>query len=295
MLDTALDAGITAVDTANAYAGGATEEILGELLPGRRDRIVLATKAGMPHPDAGEHAPLSAAGLRAALEGSLRRLEIDHVDLFYLHQPDRRDPARRDPGARWPSSSPRARSRASACPTSPPGRSARSTTSPTRSARRGPSSPSSSTTCSPAGSRRSTWSSPAPPVCSRWSTTRSAAACSPAGTRFEQSPRHRAGSATPGSPPMYTDRYWDPQLFAAVAELDAGSPTRPASPSPSSSLRWLLGRDDVGAVLLGGSEARAAAGQPRRRPKPDRCPPTSSPPATRVGAALRGPMPAYNR
>ena len=92
MLDAALDAGITAVDTANGYAGGATEKILADLLPGRRDRIVLATKAGMPHPDHGEHAPLSAAGLRAALEGSLRRLGTDHVDLFYLHQPDRATP-----------------------------------------------------------------------------------------------------------------------------------------------------------------------------------------------------------
>ncbi|EFL21027.1 putative sugar-phosphate dehydrogenase, partial [Streptomyces himastatinicus ATCC 53653] len=84
MLDAALDAGVTGVDTANAYVGGVTETLLAELLPGRRDRIVLATKAGMPHADAGEHSPLSARGMRAALEGSLRRLGTDHVDLFYL-------------------------------------------------------------------------------------------------------------------------------------------------------------------------------------------------------------------
>jgi aryl-alcohol dehydrogenase-like predicted oxidoreductase len=92
MLDAALDAGITHVDTANGYAGGESERMLADLLGGRRDRITLATKAGMPHPDAGAHAPLSADGLRASVEGSLARLATDHVELFYLHQPDRATP-----------------------------------------------------------------------------------------------------------------------------------------------------------------------------------------------------------
>jgi aryl-alcohol dehydrogenase-like predicted oxidoreductase len=89
MLDAALDAGITHIDTANGYAGGESERMLARLLDGRRGRVTLATKAGMPHPDAGEHSPLSAAGLRASVEGSLSRLGTDHVDLVYLHQPDR--------------------------------------------------------------------------------------------------------------------------------------------------------------------------------------------------------------
>lgn len=94
MLDVALAAGITHVDTANAYAAGLTEEILAGLLRGRRDQVTVATKAGMPHPDAGDDAPLSARAVRASLDGSLRRLGIDRVDLFYLHQPDRRTPLR---------------------------------------------------------------------------------------------------------------------------------------------------------------------------------------------------------
>ncbi|MBU8812500.1 aldo/keto reductase [Mycolicibacterium goodii] len=94
MLDMALAAGITHIDTANAYAGGVTEQILAGLLRGRREQVTVATKAGMPHPDAGDDAPLSARGLRASLEGSLRRLGVDRVDLFYLHQPDRRTPLR---------------------------------------------------------------------------------------------------------------------------------------------------------------------------------------------------------
>jgi aryl-alcohol dehydrogenase-like predicted oxidoreductase len=92
MLDAALAAGITHIDTANGYAGGESERMLAGLLGSRRDRITLATKAGMPHPDAGAHAPLSADGLRASVDGSLARLATDHVELFYLHQPDRATP-----------------------------------------------------------------------------------------------------------------------------------------------------------------------------------------------------------
>jgi aryl-alcohol dehydrogenase-like predicted oxidoreductase len=92
MLDAALDAGITHVDTANGYAGGESERLLADLLRGRRNQVTLATKAGIPHPDAGEHSPLSAAGLRACVEGSLSRLQTDHIELFYLHQPDRAAP-----------------------------------------------------------------------------------------------------------------------------------------------------------------------------------------------------------
>jgi aryl-alcohol dehydrogenase-like predicted oxidoreductase len=66
--------------------------MLAQLLQGRRDRVTLATKAGIPHADAGDHSPLSAAGLRASVEGSLSRLGTDHIDLFYLHQPDRAAP-----------------------------------------------------------------------------------------------------------------------------------------------------------------------------------------------------------
>jgi aryl-alcohol dehydrogenase-like predicted oxidoreductase len=92
MLDAALDAGITHIDTANGYAGGESERMLARLLNGRRDGVTLATKAGIPHPDAGDHSPLSAAGLRASVEGSLSRLGTDHINLFYLHQPDRAAP-----------------------------------------------------------------------------------------------------------------------------------------------------------------------------------------------------------
>lgn len=89
MVDAALDAGVTVIDTANSYAGGASEEMLASLLPKRRESVLLASKAGMPHPDAGDRSPLSATGLRQSVHGSLRRLGVDRIDLFYLHQPDR--------------------------------------------------------------------------------------------------------------------------------------------------------------------------------------------------------------
>lgn len=92
LLEAALEAGITGIDCANGYARGTTEALIAPFVKRHRDGIVLATKAGMPHPDAGDNAPLSRAGLTASVEGSLRRLGVDSIDLFYLHQPDRKTP-----------------------------------------------------------------------------------------------------------------------------------------------------------------------------------------------------------
>ncbi len=92
IFEAAMAAGITGVDAANVYAKGITEGLIAPHVRRYRDQIVLATKAGMPHPDAGDNPPLSPPALRASVEGSLRRLEVDTVDLFYLHQPDRETP-----------------------------------------------------------------------------------------------------------------------------------------------------------------------------------------------------------
>jgi aryl-alcohol dehydrogenase-like predicted oxidoreductase len=89
LLDVALDAGITHIDTANGYSAGEAERILSKLLTGRRDAVTIATKAGMYPGDAAGNSPLSPKGLRLSLEASLSRLGTDYVDLFYLHQPDR--------------------------------------------------------------------------------------------------------------------------------------------------------------------------------------------------------------
>lgn len=93
VVDAALDCGITLFDTADIYGGGQRgEEILGEALRGRRDRIVLATKFGIrvegdPYgPDDGARG--SRRYIRRAVEGSLRRLRTDHIDLYQYHRPD---------------------------------------------------------------------------------------------------------------------------------------------------------------------------------------------------------------
>ncbi len=88
MLHRALDAGITLVDTADVYDDGASEEILGSGLRGHRDRVVLATKVG--HPMAGDpsRAGLSRRWIEQAVEDSLRRLQVDHIDLYQMHRPD---------------------------------------------------------------------------------------------------------------------------------------------------------------------------------------------------------------
>jgi aryl-alcohol dehydrogenase-like predicted oxidoreductase len=84
----ALDAGINFVDTADIYSAGESEEIVGKALKGRRDDIVLATKAhGSMGPDA-NHAGNSRRWLVREVENSLRRLGTDYIDLYQVHRPD---------------------------------------------------------------------------------------------------------------------------------------------------------------------------------------------------------------
>ena len=92
IFEAALAAGVTGVDCANGYARGTTEALIAPLVARHRDEIVLETKVGMPHPDDQGQPPLSPASIRNCLEGSLKRLGVDHVDVYYLHQPDRLTP-----------------------------------------------------------------------------------------------------------------------------------------------------------------------------------------------------------
>lgn len=89
MVDVAYDAGVTMFDTSNNYAGGRSEEILGECLRGRLDSVLVATKGGSPVGQA-EDSPsgLGRRALTAAVEGSLRRLGVERIDVYYLHRPD---------------------------------------------------------------------------------------------------------------------------------------------------------------------------------------------------------------
>src|ERR1700722_17584439 len=90
MVDTAIEAGINLIDTADFYGGGESEEIVGKAIAGRRDDIVLATKATLPMGSKLNHQGSSRRWLVRALDDSLRRLGVDHVDLYQIHRWDPR-------------------------------------------------------------------------------------------------------------------------------------------------------------------------------------------------------------
>ena len=102
IVDAAIEHEIPFFDTADAYGTGDSEELLGRAIRGRRDEVVIATKFGMDMQgvngdDGGRRG--SAAYVRTAVESSLRRLDVDHIDLYQLHTPDPSTPIAETLGA----------------------------------------------------------------------------------------------------------------------------------------------------------------------------------------------------
>jgi aryl-alcohol dehydrogenase-like predicted oxidoreductase len=97
----AFDLGVTLIDTAEIYGPFTNEELVGRAIAGRRGEVVLATKFGMiSHPNGGKRQlDSSPANIRGALEGSLRRLGTDHIDLYYQHRVDPATPIEETVGA----------------------------------------------------------------------------------------------------------------------------------------------------------------------------------------------------
>ncbi|WP_199746255.1 MULTISPECIES: aldo/keto reductase [unclassified Amycolatopsis] len=96
----ALELGVTLLDTANVYGAGANEELVGRAIAGKRDQVVLATKFGIVwDKDGGMSARGDAAYVRQSCEESLRRLNVDHIDLFYQHRVDPNTPIEETWGA----------------------------------------------------------------------------------------------------------------------------------------------------------------------------------------------------
>jgi aryl-alcohol dehydrogenase-like predicted oxidoreductase len=91
-VDLCLDAGVNLFDTADVYSDGLSEEILGEVLEGRRDDVLVATKARMAMGDGPNDAGLSRHHLLRSCEASLRRLRTDHIDLYQVHEWDGQTP-----------------------------------------------------------------------------------------------------------------------------------------------------------------------------------------------------------
>ena len=97
----ALDLGVTHIDTAEIYGPFHSEEVVGAAVAGRRDDIVIATKFGLVSHSGGGPGTIdsSAANVKAAVDGSLRRLGTDHIDLYYQHRVDPRTPIEETAGA----------------------------------------------------------------------------------------------------------------------------------------------------------------------------------------------------
>ncbi|WP_433758714.1 aldo/keto reductase [Nocardia sp. CA-135398] len=92
LVDISLDAGVTMFDTADVYSDGASEEVLGAAIKGRRDQLLLSTKASLPTGPGPSDAGSGRSRLIKAVEGALRRLGTDYIDLFQLHAFDAHTP-----------------------------------------------------------------------------------------------------------------------------------------------------------------------------------------------------------
>jgi aryl-alcohol dehydrogenase-like predicted oxidoreductase len=105
VVDAAIEAGVTLLDTADTYSTGQSEEFLGEALKGRRDRVVIATKWGKlawiggPMPGSPDVPRGSREYIRFSVEGSLKRLGTDWIDVYQHHEPDEQTPIEETLGA----------------------------------------------------------------------------------------------------------------------------------------------------------------------------------------------------
>lgn len=288
IFEAAMDHGISGVDCANGYARGTTEALIAPLVNRYRDRIVLATKAGMPHPDAEGLAPLSAAAVRACVEGSLRRMQVDSVDIFYLHQPDRTTPvdetltevaALHREGkigalgvsnyAAWQTLDIAAAAARAGAPAPVVGQNVYNLL-----ARR----------------MEDEWLEFA-------DTHHVLTMCyNPlAGGLLVRDPRDGVSSRFTSSSlaQMYTGRYLTPELLTAVGKL-AEVASEAGLGLPELAMRWLISQDSVGAVLLGGDQVEhlsANLDALLRGPLPAEVLTACE----EISAPLKGPMPAYNR
>ncbi|WP_117190600.1 aldo/keto reductase [Rhizobium terrae] len=92
LVDICLEAGVYLFDTADVYSAGASEEVLGEAIKGRRNRVLISTKASLPTGDGPNEWGSSRSRLIASVEAALKRLGTDHIDIFQLHAFDASTP-----------------------------------------------------------------------------------------------------------------------------------------------------------------------------------------------------------
>jgi aryl-alcohol dehydrogenase-like predicted oxidoreductase len=92
LVDLCLEAGVSLFDTANVYSGGAAEEILGQAIKGRTNKVMISTKATFPMGDGINEFGSSRLFLIKACEDSLKRLKVDHIDIYHMHGFDANTP-----------------------------------------------------------------------------------------------------------------------------------------------------------------------------------------------------------
>src|SRR3954469_18046193 len=92
VIDEAIEQGITLFDTADIYSQGTSEEFIGRALEGRRDAVLIATKFGKPMDENPSERRGSRDYIRWAVEGSLKRLRTDRIDVYQMHEPDENTP-----------------------------------------------------------------------------------------------------------------------------------------------------------------------------------------------------------
>lgn len=87
-VDMAIDAGVNLIDTADVYAGGRSEEIIGEILKGKRDSMLISTKVRFPSGPGPNDRGLSRTHILRSVETSLRKMQTDHIDIYHAHEWD---------------------------------------------------------------------------------------------------------------------------------------------------------------------------------------------------------------
>lgn len=88
----AIDSGINFIDTAPVYGWGVSEQIVGKAIAGKRDKVILATKCGLVKKGKGMAVDLSPQSIKSEIDQSLKRLNVDYVDLYQCHWPDQNTP-----------------------------------------------------------------------------------------------------------------------------------------------------------------------------------------------------------
>ena len=288
MVDECLSRDINFVDTANVYNAGMAEQILGRVLKGRRDRVVLASKVGIRMGDGPTQSGLSRGAVREGIEASLRRLDTDYLDLYYLHQPDPATPLEetleamdqlvRDGKVRVLGASNYASwevCRMLWLADTNDWQPVRVVQPPYNLIARG-------------------IESELVPLCRKLA-LRTVVYNPLAGGLLTG--KHRIGEPEPGTRfhrmPVYRDRYWNPANFEAVSQLSAVAEAEGRS-LPGLALAWLLHHTAADCLIVGASSAQqlrenlsALEQGPLSRDGVEAC--------DRIWKALRGPSPQYHR